>query len=229
MARGLEIRRKRELHLWSWLFWIVLLGLIGASLWFGYRYFTTGELPPGLNASALTADPRVDESPVTKKQVEQHTVPADQPRYISIPSLGVEDTRVFAVGVTATNQLEAPKNISDAVWYRKSANPGQGYGAVLMDGHNGGITRNGVFAKLGTLETGAKITVERGDGKAFTYQVVENQSMPLEEVNKTGMTMMMKSADETKEGLNIITCDGNWVPRYQQFDRRIMLRAVRVD
>lgn len=229
MARGLEIRRKRNLHIWGWAFWIILLGLLGGALWFGYRYFTTGELPPGLSAKALTADPRVDESPVGKKQIAEYVVPADQPRYISIPSIGVGETRVFPVGVTANNQLDTPKNISDAAWYTKSAKPGQGYGAVLMDGHNGGITRDGVFAKLGALQPGAEIVVERGDGKRFTYQVVENQSMPLEEVNKTGMKMMMRSADEVKEGLNIITCDGNWVPKYQQFDRRIMLRAVIVD
>ena len=229
MTRGLEIRRKRDFHLWGWVFWIVLLGLTAACLWFGYRYFTTGELPPGLSAKALTADPSVDESPVSQKQIAEYTVPADQPRYVSIPELGIGDTRVFPVGVTANNQLDTPKNISDAAWYTKSAKPGQGYGAVLIDAHNGGISRNGVFAKLGTLERGAHITVERGDGKKFTYRVVSNVSMSLEEVNKTGMQTMMKSAEPDKEGLSLITCDGKWVPKYHQFDRRIMVRAVRID
>jgi LPXTG-site transpeptidase (sortase) family protein len=226
VAHGLSIRHKREFHLWSWVFWIVLLGSIGAASWFGYQYFTKGELPPFISAKALQANPQVDESPVSSDKVSRHAVPADQPRYISIPGLGVEKTRVFAVGTDSNNQLEAPANISDAAWYKKSATPGAGYGAVLINGHNGGITRNGVFAKLGTLVNGDEIIIERGDGKKFTYEVVENQSMSLEEVNKTGMQMMMKSADEDKEGLNLITCDGKWVPKYQQFDRRIMLRAV---
>lgn len=229
MAHGLSIRHKREFHVWSWVFWILLLGALGASLWFGYQYFTRGDLPPFVSAKSLQADPRVDESPVTKKQVNEHKVPADQPRYISIPSLGVKDARVFAVGIDANNQLEAPQNISDAAWYEKSATPGNDYGAVLINAHNGGITRNGVFARLNTLVDGDEITIERGDGKKFTYEVVENQSMGLEEVNKTGMPMMMKSADEDKEGLNLITCDGKWVPKYQQFDRRIMLRAILTD
>lgn len=229
MAHGLSIKHKRDFHLWNWVFWIVLLGAIGATTWFGYQYFTRGDLPPFISAKALKANPQVDESPVSKSKISKHVVPAGQPRYISIPSLGVDETRVFAVGTDANNQLHAPQNISDAAWYKKSAMPGNGYGAILINGHNGGITRNGVFAKLNTLVKGDEITLERGDGKKFTYEVVENQSMSLPEVNKSGMQMMMKSADETKEGLNLITCDGKWVPKYQQFDRRIMLRAVLVE
>jgi sortase (surface protein transpeptidase) len=100
---------------------------------------------------------------------------------------------------------------------------------MLMDGHNGGITRNGVLAKLGTLQKSDIIEVERGDGRVFRYEVRENQSMDLEEVNTTGMKMMMQSAEVGKEALNLITCDGKWIPRYKQFDRRIMLRAVLVE
>lgn len=229
MARqGLEIKHKRSFHWVSLLIWALLLGLLLAIVWFGYRYFTTGELPPVVSVRALEADPRVDESPVSKKQVDQHIVPANQPRYISIPSLGIGNTRVFKVGVDKNNQLGAPANISDAAWYEKSMTPGAGYGAVLIDAHNGGVTRDGVFAKLGTLSRGAEIIVERGDGKKFTYKVIENESMPLEEVNKTGMKKMMQSVEAGKEGLSLITCDGKWVPKYQQFDRRIMLRAVRI-
>ncbi len=229
MAQGLSIRHKRQLHIFAWVFWTLVLGTLIAAGWFAYRYFESGELPSFVTAKALQADPNVDETVVTKKQVNEHKVPKNQPRYISIPMLKVDKTRVFAAGTTANNQLEAPKNIADTVWYKKSALPGSGYGAILIDGHNGGVTRDGVFAKLGTLGVNAQIMIERGDGKVFTYKVVENRSMPLEEVNKTGMKMMMQSADETKEGLNLITCDGKWVPKYQQFDRRIMLRAVRIE
>ena len=73
------------------------------------------------------------------------------------------------------------------------------------------------------------IEVERGDGEKFRYEVRENQSMHLDEVNNGGMRMMMTSAEEGKEALNLITCDGKWVPRLNQFDRRIMLRATLID
>jgi LPXTG-site transpeptidase (sortase) family protein len=205
---------------------LVLVIIVTVS--YAYRWYATGELPPFIAVKALVADPRVDESPVSAAQIKQHSVPANHPRYISIEKLGVHNARVFSAGVNSDNVLKSPDNISDATWYDKSATPGSG-GAVLIDAHNGGITRNGIFANLNTLTQGDLIVIERGDGKTYTYAVVENQSMPLEEVNKTGMKMMLQTVKKGIEGLNLITCDGKWVPRYQQFDRRIMLRAVRLE
>jgi LPXTG-site transpeptidase (sortase) family protein len=206
----------------------VLLILLAATGWYAYRWYVAGDAFPVAVPAFATANPHVDESEVTTSQIKEHTVPPLQPRYISIPAIGVSDTRVFSVEVEANGALGAPVNISDAAWYNKSSTPGSG-GVVLIDAHNGGITRNGVFEKLGTLKKGDTITVERGDGKKFTYEVRENQSMSLDDVNTKGMKMMAESAVPGNEALNLITCDGKWVPRLGQFDRRIMLRAVLVD
>lgn len=222
---GLEIKQKREFHLWRWFFAFVVIAILVAAGWFGYRWYTTGEEPP-IPIPVASADPTIDESEVSKAQIAEYTVPSTHPRYISIPTLGISSVRVQKVGLTANNLVDVPKNIHDTAWFDKSATPGQGYGAVLIDGHNGGVTKDGVFAKLGTLKTGDTIAVERGDGETFTYEVRENKSMTLDEANDTGMKAMMKSIEEDEEGLSLITCDGNWVPRIQQFDRRIMLRAV---
>lgn len=205
--------------------------LLAASAVMGYyvlRWYTEGEEPPISVPLLATADPSVDESHVTDDQVSSHTVPALNPRYLSIPEIAVDKSRVFATGITDSNQLEAPGNLSDLAWFDQTDTPGSG-GVMLINGHNGGITRNGVFAQLGLLDKGDIITIERGDGEVFKYEVRENVSMTLEEVNSTGMSKMMKSAEDGVEALNLITCDGKWVPRYQQFDRRIMLRAVLVD
>lgn len=222
---GLVIQEQKKFHPLRWIFGIAILALLIVAGWYTYRWYMTGQEPP-LPIPVVSANPAIDESDISQEQVDEYTVPAGQPRYITIPKIGVVKTRILSVGVTSTGELDVPKNIGDTAWYNKSALPGQGYGAVLIDGHNGGITRDGVFARLGTLEKGDEITIERGDGKQFIYKVVENESMALEDVNKTGMVKMTKSADESKEGLNLITCDGKWVPRLKQFDRRIMLRAV---
>lgn len=225
---GLKIRQKKELHIFRNIVLLILfVALLAAgAIWF--QYYTTGNTPSFITTKALLADPRVSEADLTEEQVSSHRVPPLHPRYISITKLGISNVRVFSVGVDKNNVLGSPDNIHDASWYEKSATPGSGVGAVLIDAHNGGITKDGVFAKLNTLKKGDEITVDRGDRKTFRYEVVENQSMSLEEVNKTGMKMMMESAEPDKEGLNLITCDGKWVPRYKQFDRRIMLRAVQI-
>lgn len=204
-----------------------LIAIVGASGWYGFRWYTTGEEPPLVPVAS--ADPRVSEDDVSQDDVENYKVSGKQPRYISIPKLNVAKTRIQKIGITSNNELDMPQNIHDTGWYERSMKPGSGYGAVLIYGHGAGVNTNGAFAQLKTLEEGDHITVERGDGKDFTYRVVENKSMSLEEVLKSGMKKMMQSAEYGTEGLSLITTDGKWIPRYQQFDHRIMLRAVLVE
>jgi LPXTG-site transpeptidase (sortase) family protein len=227
MSSGLYIQHKKDFHVGRWLFLAIFAVMLVTAGWFGYKWFTTGEEPPivPLPAAAL-ADPSVDESKVTQTAINSYTVPADHPRYISIPALSVDKARVQTVGLTKDNTLDTPKNISDTAWYNKSALPGSGYGSVLIDGHNGGISRDGVFAKLNTLKKGDEITIERGDGKKITYSVVENKTESLQDANTTGMKRLMTPYTSGQEGLGLITCAGNWVPRDKVFDKRVLIRAV---
>ncbi|GEM_PF-188508 len=227
---GLTLNRTRaRIQLTLGILCLLLAAVLAASGFYALRWYKTGEMPPAIRVRAMEADPRVDETPVTKEQTAAYNVPATHPRYISIDKLGIYNVRIFPVGLDANNILKTPANINDAAWYTQSATPGAGFGAVMIDAHNGGITRDGVFAGLNKLSSGDLITVERGDGKKYTYSVTSNKSMSLNDVNKTGMQELMQSSDPSKEGLSLITCDGNYVPSIKQYDRRIMLRAVRVN
>lgn len=225
---GLEIQHKRNFHVMRWSVASVLFAIISAYAYFGVRWYSTGVESP-LPLPVAAADTSIDETPITDKQKQEYTVPAAQPRYIEIPKLGISNVRVTKVGVTANNMLDVPRNINDTAWYAKSATPGSGVGAVLIDGHNGGVSHNGVFAQLSTLKKGDQISVERGDGKIFTYEVYDVRNMPLEWVNKTGMKEMMYSVDPSKEGLSLITCSGRWIPKDKVFDHRILVRATIIE
>lgn len=224
---GLYLERKSNHSILKWIASIIVVGILTVAAWFMYQWFVTGEKPPliPLPASAL-ADTSIDETPVTQQMIDDYTVPDSHPRYISIPALGVDRARVQSVGLTENNLLDTPKNISDTAWYEKSALPGQGYGQVVIDGHNGGVSRDGVFANLGNLTDGDEITIERGDGKQIVYEVVENKTESLKDASTTGMKRLMMPYDTSKEGLGLITCAGNWVPRDKVFDKRILIRAV---
>lgn len=227
MSSGLYIKQKRQLHIFRWMFLVVITCLLFIAGYYAYAWFTKGERPPivPLPASAL-ADPSVDESPVSQSAIDDYVVPANHPRYISIPALGVSKARVQIVGLTKTNELDTPLNISDTAWYKNSATPGQGYGQVVIDGHNGGVSRDGIFVNLDKLQNGDAIIIERGDGKQITYRVTENMTQSLKEVNASGMQRLLTPYEEGKEGLGLITCAGNWVPRDKVFDKRILVRAV---
>lgn len=196
--------------------------------YFAIRWYNTGDVSP-FPIPIAAADSSIDEAPVTVEQISQHMVPPKQPRYISIPSLSISNTRVISVGVTADNNLDVPKNINDAAWYKESITPGSGHGAVLIDGHNGGVTRNGIFSNLSKLAPGDIIKIVRGDDKVYHYKVYDVRVKPLDWVNTIGMKEMVQSVDLTKEGLNLITCAGKWIPRETVFDHRVLVRATIVN
>ena len=166
---------------------------------------------------------------ITSEQIRSHKVEPDKPRYISIPSLGIDNARILPIGIKANGELDTPKNIHDAGWYTKSATPGSGSSALLMDGHNGGPTKGGIFEKLPDLKEGDEITLERGDGEKFTYEVKENKTLSLDDLNNGGMKRMSESASDVAEGLNLISCTGNWVPAMGTYDKRVTIRAVAVE
>lgn len=225
MAHGLYIKSKQGAGLGSILLWFISAVMLCALMWYGYRFYTTGEQPPvPIPASALQQE--VDERPVEEAERSAHSVPAMHPKSITIARLGITDARVFPMGIKENGELDTPINIFDTGWYEESATPGSGTGAILMDGHNGGPTTDGVFKRLAELRSGDEIVLERGDGEIFTYVVKENTAMSLKEADNGGMEMMTQSADISKEGLNIISCTGTWIPRDQTYSDRQMLRAV---
>ena len=166
----------------------------------------------------------VDETPVTEEQVVEYTVPADHPRYLSIPKLGIKNARVLNMGLKDNGELSTPYGIFDVGWYNASGTPGSGR-TLLIDGHNGGPNVVGVFKYINTLDVGDLIEIERGDGAKFQYAVVENNEIPLDESDEY-MNTAMTSAQPGKEGLTLITCIGEWSQVRQTYLSRQFVRAV---
>ena len=143
-----------------------------------------------------------------------------------MPLLGLSSARIVKTGLTDSNLLAMPSKIDDAGWFSKSASPGSGSGAVVLTGHNGGVSRTGAFAKFGELQAGDEIIIERGDGKIFTYSVREVRDIALTSMDSALMSELMQSVEPDTEGLTLVTSAGNWIPKQKIFDRRIIVRAV---
>jgi LPXTG-site transpeptidase (sortase) family protein len=150
-----------------------------------------------------------------------YQVSPDMPRLLTIGKIDV-NARIRRIGVGPNNILNAPANIFDVGWYDGSAKPGEG-GTIVIDGHVSGPTKHGVFYSLGTLKAGDKISIERGDGKKYTYSVTGTQ---LFENNKVDMSKVMTSSVAGKPGLNLITCAGRFNVRTNQFEQRVVVYAV---
>lgn len=209
--------------------WLLLIGYTGFYLY--VNFIQTKDISS--SSGQTVASYEVDETEVTQEKKDDYQVPNPSfPRYLSIPSLKISNARIVQIGtIKNTGQLDSPKSIYDAGWYTKSGLPGAGKGAVLIDGHNGGPTKGGIFENLGSLSKGSEIIIERGDGQRITYQVADNREMSVEDINNEsnplGMKTMLNSMDPKKEGLNMITCVGDWDYSKNTFNKRVMLRAVR--
>lgn len=201
----------------------LVLTVLGASLllWWtlaGYSILPTPlRLPDTQRYGTVPADV---ELPVTDADRAEHQVPADQPRLLTIPRLGVS-ARVLALGLDAKNDIEAPPRIADVGWYRDSAWPG-GSGASFFDGHVSGPTQPGVFKKLHELRDGDAVVIERGDGRQLRYRVTATEQRSATDID---MTELLAGKDDNSSSLVLMTCAGPFDPAAEQYERRVIVRA----
>ena len=176
----------------------------------------------------VTANPQVKEQPVAKSEVDQHVVESDKPRYFSLPALGINKARILSVGQDPkTYEIGTPASIYDVGWFNQSGLPGRNDKVIILDGHNGGPTKDGIFRNLPKLTTNDRFTIERGDGQIFTYQVVENYNLRLDDYNVTEMNKLLTRINN-QETVTVITCVGKWIKERQTYDKRNIIRAVLV-
>ncbi len=168
----------------------------------------------------------VEEEP-TEDEVHEYIVAADRPRYLRIGALGINNARILPMGVNQKGELDTPRNIFDVGWYEGSSKPGQG-GTMIIDGHNGGPTRHGVFKDLPSLTEGDILEVERGDGVVYQYKVVENTTVSLSDSNAY-MSTAATSPEPGKDSLTLISCTGEWSQSQKTYLSRQFVRAVLVE
>ena len=200
---------------------------IKTAIW---EYYYYNEKEGSARASATVVEeeeePLIETEP-TEAEVAEHTVPASNPRYLSIEKLNIKRARILSMGLKSNGELNTPANIFDVGWYDASGTPGSGR-TLMLDGHNGGPNVIGVFKYLNKLFEGDLIKIERGDGEIFTYKVVENKEVALSE-SDSYMKTALTSAVPGVEGLTLISCTGEWSQTQRTYLSRQFVRAVLVE
>jgi len=221
-----NLKKYRSKIIWGVVILIFAGCILRVAIWENNYYHDKEGSARAVSPTTIATPEEVDKTPITQDDIDAWTVEENKPRYLSIEKIDIKNARVLPVGVGAAGQLLTPTSIYDVGWYEKSGLPGRS-GAMLMDGHSG-VGAPGVFNRLPELVPGDVITVERGDGAVFKYEVVENNTVSLDDADGK-MNDMQVSADPTKEGLNLITCTGDWSYNRQTYLSRQFLRAVRVE
>lgn len=167
----------------------------------------------------------VDSTEPTTQEIQEYIVASDKPRYISIPYLGIH-ARIVEIGLKSQGEMATPYNIFDVGWYTGSGSvlPGQN-GVTIMNAH-GGSLGYGIFRNLPKLPIGETIRIEMGDGRIFTYKVVESVTKNLgDEANQYMNTAFTQIAGASNT-LSLITCTGDWWDSSQTYSQRLFVRAV---
>ena len=138
-----------------------------------------------------------------------------------IDTVDVARFPVRAIGLEPDGQLEIPDE-TEIGWYRYGATAGQP-GATVLAAHVSWNRTAGPFARLGTVEPGARIAVTLDDGSMRRYEVVERAiygklELPRERLwRNTG-----------PEELVLITCGGDYNPEIRRYRQNIVVYAVPV-
>lgn len=166
----------------------------------------------------------VDTTPPTPTEVTEYVVAPDMPRYLSIPRLGIYNARIFQVGLKSNNEMDTPRNAYDIGWYNQSSLPGTN-GTAMINAHGGNLG-NGIFRNLPNIQQGAEIRIEMGDGRLYTYRVVDTATLPLGDEANAYMNTAFVSPEPGKGSITLITCTGDWWLSSQTYSHRFFARAV---
>lgn len=144
------------------------------------------------------------------------------PVSLSIPSLNVE-AKVAAVGRALSGNMAVPTNYEDVGWYKHGPVPGQSGNAVIAGHLDDGKGNGAVFSKLSEITIGdlVYVTTDTGERIAFAVReirLVDYSNPPLQEIFGKSFGMH----------LNIITCDGTWIPEKRMYDKRLVVFTDRV-
>lgn len=163
-------------------------------------------------------------APVSAVKVEvqeENTLPAR----ILIPKLDI-DTDVQLVGLTQKGNMGVPTNFTDTGWYKYGTIPGKDGSAVIAGHQTNALSLPAIFMRLPELGIGDTVTVVRKDGKKLNFSVVKKEILSY---NLKGPKLEEIFNRKGGHYLNLITCDGEWLPEAKTNDKRLVVYTELVE
>ena len=168
---------------------------------------------------ALVASPEAAGADTAPAAVAPELMPS-LPVRIQIPAIGV-DTHIEHVGVNKQGNMRAPSKYADAAWYQDGTVPGQQGSAVIAGHLDNGLGFAGVFRRLSHIPVGADIYIETASSSRLHFIVEATSTYPYKSVPTD---LIFNRADT--ERLNLITCDGAFLPLGRTYDHRLVVYAT---
>ncbi|HEX6445689.1 MAG TPA: class F sortase, partial [Streptosporangiales bacterium] len=140
-----------------------------------------------------------------------------------VPSLRL-DVRPSPTGRLDDGRLDVPDSARSVVWWAYGAAPGEAQGTVVLAGHVSWAGRWGRFGSLTRLRPGARVYVDRADGRRVGYRVAS-----VTEVAKARLDRLGVFRTGGRPALVLLTCGGHWDATRRSYDDNVVVRAVPVN
>lgn len=190
---------------------MIALAIIGTFLWTQMLLQT----PLGSVVEAAMSRPAEVHAALPERTV-------GLPVRISIPSIGLT-AAIEQVTLTKAGAMDVPKDPMHAGWYALGPRPGE-TGSAAIDGHvNWWHGQTAVFTNLSQLKRGDTITTQDENGTVTTFAVRTIQTF-----DAGADAAQVFTSTDGKAHLNIITCEGLWSKRLQQYTERLVVFADQV-
>lgn len=146
--------------------------------------------------------------------------PADPPRRVSIPSVGIA-MPIDSTGVRKDGQMDLPDDPRRIGWYRFGALPGDERGSAVLGGHVDSVRYGvGPLARLAGVERGARIVVTGADGQRLRYRVTS-----VERITKAALPVERLFDPDVEPRLVVVTCGGRYLPEAGGYEDNIVVIA----
>jgi sortase family protein len=173
-----------------------------------------------------TSPPTPHAPPTTPRLVPGLPVPQGAgaapgiPMRLRVPALDI-DARVESVGLSG-DAMDVPADPWDVAWFNLGPRPGIA-GNSVIDGHLDTATGPAIFLHLGGLRAGDLLYVTDNIGVKRTFRVTALVSYPWDRAPLTRIF-----GPSTGSHLNLITCDGTWLPQQGIYNERLVVYSTLV-
>lgn len=178
---------------------VVFLCVIGLVLW-----------------KVQSKEARLVELPLVPEVASPITSSSTPVRFM-VPLIGL-DAKIQQVGKTAKGKMAVPNNFTDVGWYKLGYYPGTEGNAVIAGHLDDGKGDPAVLGDLNKLKIGDMVYVLNNEGKKLEFKVT---GMSLYDYNNAPLELIFGAS--TGAHLNIITCDGIWIPEKKIYDKRLVV------
>lgn len=139
------------------------------------------------------------------------------PMRLRIPKINT-DSLVEHVGLDSQGAIGVPKDRDNVAWFEFGQRPGDVGGAIIVGHYGINNKKTSVFDNLHRLRVGDKLFVEDDRGTIITFVVREIRRYDPEADSSVAF-----GPNDGKSHLNLITCEGVWDEKTQQYPKRLIV------